>query len=92
MAERKLIGTVSVDSGLCLLMDPCYIIGKPVTEWQAWLRKYVDQDDDGSQQWTHALIDKLGVVVSTGYGDGVYPVYATIENGRVLSVIVEFDQ
>ena len=33
----------------------------------------------------------LGVVVSTGYGDGVYPVYAEFnDEGRIAAVTVEF--
>ena len=34
----------------------------------------------------------LGVCVTTGYGDGQYPVYAEIRNGRVVSVTVKFDE
>ena len=32
----------------------------------------------------------LGVCVTTGYGDGEYPVYAEIENGVVKSVTIKF--
>lgn len=31
-----------------------------------------------------------GLVVSTGYGDGTYPVYVKVEGGRVKSVTVKF--
>jgi hypothetical protein len=31
------------------------------------------------------------VVFSTGYGDGVYPVYAEIEDGRVVKVVIDFN-
>ena len=32
----------------------------------------------------------LGVCVTTGYGDGEYPVYAEIEDGVVKSVTIKF--
>ena len=33
----------------------------------------------------------LGILTSTGYGDGGYPVYATFnEDGRVAKIEVEF--
>jgi hypothetical protein len=32
----------------------------------------------------------LGVVVSTGYGDGMYPVVATMKDGRVQKVEIRF--
>jgi len=34
--------------------------------------------------------DCAGVVSKTGFGDGVYPVYAEYENGWIKSVLVEF--
>jgi len=30
-------------------------------------------------------------VASTGYGDGVYPVYARIAEGRVMEIRILFD-
>jgi hypothetical protein len=32
-----------------------------------------------------------GVVTGTGWGDGVYPVYGFVEDGRVMGVYIEFD-
>ncbi len=32
----------------------------------------------------------LGVCSSTGYGDGSYPVYAKMQDGRVARLIIEF--
>jgi hypothetical protein len=37
-----------------------------------------------------ALDEGMGTVISTGYGDGDYPVYVEYEDGRVARVIVEF--
>lgn len=96
---RKQIGEIGVDAGLCWIGDPCYIlhadpapkaIGK---DWDA----FCDLLHEGAQypickQLNYDLGHAgLGVVVSTGYGDGLYPVYAEFnEDGRVAKVWVEF--
>jgi hypothetical protein len=96
---RKLIGEIGIDAGLCWIGDPCYIlhadplphaIGK---DWTA----FCDILHDGGRhpvckQFAYDLGHPgLGVVVSTGYGDGVYPVYAEFnEEGLVAKVCVEF--
>jgi len=36
------------------------------------------------------LQDGTAVVTSSGYGDGLYPVYAEMEHGRVKRVTIEF--
>lgn len=36
------------------------------------------------------LAEGLSVACASGYGDGTYPVYAVIENGRVKRLVVEF--
>lgn len=32
-----------------------------------------------------------GILVSTGYGDGIYPVLGKVVNGRVMEVFIDFD-
>ena len=86
--ERIKIGSVGVDSGTLLIGDPCYCFA----------------DDDlgaafsGIGTGLHGeavLPGGMGVISSTGYGDGVYPVYVeTIEDDwgpgrRVARIIVE---
>lgn len=94
--QRKQIGVIGVDAGLCWVGDPCYILHKPKKEqpkaigktWREFCDKLTDKDvmqfdyDRG-----HA---GLGVCVSTGYGDGCYPVYAEFEDGRVARITVDF--
>jgi len=46
---------------------------------------------DGHKQFNYKMgHEGLGVLVSTGYGDGVYPVYAEFKDGRVSKVTIEF--
>lgn len=100
MAERKKIGEIGVDAGLCWIGDPCYIlhregrnpeaIGK---DWGDFCNKLHDSDSDEplAYQMNYDMgHEGLGVVVSTGYGNGCYPVYAEYKDGRIASVTVEF--
>lgn len=96
---RKLIGEIGIDAGLCWIGDPCYIlhahpapkaIGK---DWQAFCN-ILDEDQQYPvcKQFNYDLGHPgLGVVVTTGYGDGLYPVYAEFnDQGRIARVSVEF--
>ena len=100
MARRKeIIGHVGVDGGMLMLGDPCYTVPSdgPVQRetkgvWGDFLRKYIDYD--AKEQYWHVGGSREGsmaVVVTTGYGDGVYPVEAEIgDDGRIRSVKVTF--
>jgi hypothetical protein len=86
--ERLKIGEVGVDSGTLLIGDPCYCF---------------DGDDldaafsvIGAGLHGEAVLPRgIGVISSTGYGDGVYPVYVeTVADNwgpgrRVARIIVE---
>jgi hypothetical protein len=95
----KQIGEIGVDAGLCWIGDPCYILHKkqpPKAIGRSW-DGFCDilRDDDQypvCKQFCYDLGHAgLGVVVSTGYGDGVYPVYAEFnDDGRIAKVWVEF--
>ncbi len=96
---RKQIGEIGVDAGLCWIGDPCYILHHdpvPKTVGRDWDEFCDILHEDGQyptcKQFNYDLGHPgLGVVVSTGYGDGVYPVYAEFnEDGRVAKVCVEF--
>ena len=103
--EWKKIGSIVVDAGLCWIGDPCYILHKnPKAEkyydrppqaigdsWPDFCDKLQDMED-GSMQLSFDLgHDGLGVVTSTGHGDGCYPVFAKHnENGCVAEVKVVF--
>lgn len=93
------IGVISVDSGTCWIGDPCYIL-------QGNRPKSVGKDWDDTCDIINASIDKdryfvfnhdkghegLGLMVLTGCGDGVYPVFIERnEDGRVKRVVIEFE-
>jgi hypothetical protein len=96
-----LIGQFSVDSGQAIVGDPCYL-----EDWKPW-NSEVDNFEDhnnrvGEYGYLGACNATLGkgfgelgqgsaVVFSTGYGDGLYPVYANInEDGRVGLIGIDF--
>ena len=96
-----LIGQFSVDSGQAIVGDPCYL-----DDWKPWNADEVDFTDHvnkvGEYGYLGASNATLGkgfgqlggsnaVAFSTGYGDGLYPVYADItEDGRVGMVVIDF--
>jgi hypothetical protein len=95
----KLIGEIGVDAGLCWIGDPCYIlhtdkppqaIGRNWTDFCSILNR-AGQYPTATQFHYDLGHAGLGVCFSTGYGDGVYPVYAEFTaEGRISRVMVEF--
>jgi len=91
--SREQIGYMSVDAGLCWVGDPCYIMGRDashgVKEWDKFCDTLQEQrcHDNG---YSEPLGDGVGFAVTTGYGDGSYPVYIEKDNGRVTSITVDF--
>ena len=96
---RKQIGEIGVDAGLCWIGEPCYILHSDALpksiakDWDEFCDiLHADKQYPTCKQFNYDLGHAgLGVVVSTGYGDGVYPVYAEFnDEGRVAKVWVEF--
>lgn len=98
----KTIGHIGIDAGICWIGDPCYIMpdhnGKIKTRWKNW-REFCDELSklEGDDHKPHATFpydmghEGLGVCVSTGFGDGYYPVQAKLnEEGRVAEVRIKF--
>jgi hypothetical protein len=95
----KLIGEIGIDAGVCWIGDPCYIlhtdrlpkaIGK---DWDGFCNLlYQDRPDQVCKQFDYdSGFAGLGVAVSTGYGDGSYPVYAAFDpEGRIARICIEF--
>jgi len=90
----KLVGHFGVDSGLCWIGDPGYIlhtdeskesIGK---DWPDFCNKL---ERDVTKFPFNMGHEGLGVCVSTGWGDGYYPVYARFEGGRIMQLYIDFD-
>jgi hypothetical protein len=95
----KQIGEIGVDAGLCWIGDPCYILHaepKPKAIGNDWSEfcDILHKDDQypTAKQFAYDLGHAgLGMCISTGYGDGTYPVYAEFnEEGRIAKVSVEF--
>ena len=89
----KKIGSVGVDAGCIWIGDPCYIMGDDasfkVDKWEDFCNLLNEFEFD-ENNFAEPLGKGIGTVVSSGYGDGEYPVYATISHGRVKSVKIQF--
>ena len=92
------VGIIGVDAGLCWIGDPCYIMGKdtneqPAETWEAFCDLLQKNEVNGTMQWNYKMGHAgLGVTVSTGWGDGEYPVFIKRnKEGRIAEVKVVFD-
>jgi hypothetical protein len=101
----QLIGAFFVDSGQAMIGDPAYL-----SKWDNCDDEDFDnyKDSEGKYNWlgaAHAtLTNQFGtlgeydsVVFSTGNGDGLYPVYAQIEEydewgPRVWAVVIDMSR
>lgn len=105
MTEQVLLGYCPVDSGQIILVDPCYVsegfdynevccshtvMGEPRETRNDWSGHTYHDGIGGPAIAGVGVLEKAGVVTNTGWGDGVYPVYADVENGRVARVTIEF--
>jgi hypothetical protein len=92
----KLVGNFGVDAGICWIGDPCYVFHKEKSpkaigkDWGDFCNKLDDMRTHKSFNYDMGH-EGLGVCVSTGWGDGFYPVYARIVGGRVMQVFIDFD-
>lgn len=75
-----------VDAGCVMVGDPCY--------WVDGMDYDVQICDgwEGSKVISSRTVEGAGVVVSSGFGDGVYPVFIERDpsSGRVARLVVEF--
>ena len=93
-------GSFAVDSGQAMVGDPCYL-----DKWKVWEdgTPFDYEAKKGEYGYLGAsgrtLSDTFGqlgstdaVVFSTGYGDGLYPVFVQVNSeGRVTKVVIDFD-
>jgi hypothetical protein len=95
MAE-ELVGTVYVDAGIVMVGDPCYTLpdeGSSRNETAKNWPTFCDalETNEGPKSVFKPFGSGTAVVVSSGWGDGEYPVYVTRNReGRIASVRVDF--
>lgn len=94
------IGSFTVDSGQAMVGDPCYL-----GNWDPNTNDKWDIDNKEGEYSYHGvsattlknnygMIDNgSAVAFSTGYGDGIYPVYALLNSdNRVSMIVIDFEQ
>lgn len=92
-----LAGSFAVDSGQAMVGDPCYLDNWDTNSNEEWnlKGKVGEYSYQGASATTLAndfgSLGDSAVVFSTGYGDGLYPVYVQVtEDGRVGKVVIDF--
>lgn len=102
--NTKLVGYCAVDSGQILLTDPAYVgsfldgeefqptVGKSLHPYSYNGACGATLGEEQAGQLCFALGQPgAGVAVASGYGDGMYPVYAEYNSeGRIARVTIEF--
>lgn len=107
MGKKKtfLAGHVGVDAGLIMIGDPGYVV-EPSGEdldlsWDEFVERVFDKDEtrrrpaDGEipDVATEPLGRLQGIVIPSGYGDGIYPVYVTLaDDGTPESATIVFNE
>jgi hypothetical protein len=100
LKDLEYAGSFAVDSGQAIVGDPCYLNG-----WKKWEdgEPFDHEAHKGEYGYLGAcgvtLADDFGqlgsadaVAFSTGYGDGLYPVYVHVNSeGRVSKVVIDFE-
>lgn len=87
--ERIRLGTVDVDSGQLIVIDPCYV-GRLTDDFYEQVCS-VNQVGLGGQVNYGRASRGLAVTFHSGFGDGTYSVYATISDRRVVKVEIDLD-
>jgi len=102
MTTKTLIGHVPVDSGQIMIVDPCYVLNgdvrfdkdnKTVITNNPYSRACAaSMSDDQAGPFSTDGVGHMtdAVCSSTGWGDGMYPVYVEYEDGRVKTVTIDF--
>tara|TARA_R100001082_G_scaffold55651_1_gene30670 strand:- start:2807 stop:3124 length:318 start_codon:yes stop_codon:yes gene_type:complete len=103
--SRIKIGSIGVDAGMCFIGDPCYTLPDDASQrtildvdgndlWNRIIKAMANKLYTSMSYITknrfNEYAEGLGVCVTTGHGDGEYPVYAEIEDGVVKSVTIKF--
>jgi hypothetical protein len=94
-----LAGHIGVDSGQIMIGDPCYLDGWDNNVGEEWNPE--GKEGQYCYQGVSATTIRdnygqigggLAVAMSTGYGDGQYPVYVQLDSeGRVVLAVIDFN-
>lgn len=93
MSRTIKVGSVGVDSGQVMIVDPCYVLKDEFAYGSSPTGGMYDETCRLTVGHpTHHGETTFGAfATSTYYGDGEYPVYADVdENGRILRMTIEF--
>jgi len=83
------VGEVGVDAGAVWIGDPCYIMGDDASHRVHNWDDFCDTLGDKGWPTTHQF--DSGMYVSSGYGDGTYPVEVKRNHeGRIAEVRIVF--
>ena len=102
MAKRKtfLAGYAGVDAGMIMIGDPGYVVeGGEVPSWDEFIDRVMGEDRKPAFESeipdvaTEPLGKYGGIVIPSGYGDGIYPVYVRLaEDGTPESATIVFGE
>lgn len=103
--EEVYIGSIAVDSGQMMLCDPCYIdsswkkndVPADFTDLSMYYSEfsYLGASEATLSEKNAGILCNeyvgLGAVCSTGWGDGMYPVFVVYnDEGRISEMRIQF--
>lgn len=91
--KKRLVGHCAVDSGMIMIVDPCYVIDPedpPLYTYDAACNVSLSEKRAGELKLVNGSAATC-VVSATNIGDGSFPVFANYDkNGRIVSLTIEF--
>jgi hypothetical protein len=86
------IAEIGNDSGTMCIVDPCYVEDRDPNppHRQKFMNDLQSAMSDMKSYPVRKDVRGLAAVFSTGWGDGVYPVFAKIKDGRIAEVRIQF--
>jgi hypothetical protein len=98
--DLEYAGSIAIDSGQAIVGDPCYLY-----DWDTSANDS-DMSEERIGEYSYNGVSATtikntfgtvgihkAVAFSTGYGDGLYPVYVKLnEHGRVSMVVIDFEE